>query len=85
MAIPKNTRLTDTRGTAQACEKTAKRLRRTAWARRACGIGTKGFRVYDWALIDSAEPDTQYLFRRSTSDGGLAYYRCYNPNHASTG
>ncbi|MQA64087.1 MAG: hypothetical protein GEU86_22105 [Actinophytocola sp.] len=50
--------------------------------RLACGIGSKGFRVYDWALIDSADPDHQYMVRRSIDDGELAFYHCYNPNHA---
>jgi hypothetical protein len=53
--------------------------------RRACGIGSKGFRVYDWALVDTADPDHKFLFRRSIDDGELAYYRCYNPNHAPVG
>jgi len=85
MAVPKNTQLVDTRGRAKVCEKLAKRLRRTAWQRRACGIGTKGFRVYDWALVNTSDPDRPYLFRRSIDTGELAYYRCYNPNRAGFG
>ncbi len=85
MAVPKNTQYTDTKGASQVCEKAAARLPRNAWQRRACGIGSKGYRVYDWALIDSAEPDRQYLIRRSIDDGELAYYRCYNPNRAGFG
>jgi SRSO17 transposase len=85
MAVPKNTQFTDTRGATQVCEKIAKRLRRNAWTRRSCGIGTKGFRVYDWTLIDTADPDIQYLFRRSLDGKELAYYRCYNPDHARIG
>jgi SRSO17 transposase len=34
------------------------------------------------ALIDSAHADHQYLIRRSIDNGELAYYHCYNPNHA---
>ncbi|MGH3803703.1 MAG: IS701 family transposase [Pseudonocardiaceae bacterium] len=85
MAVPKTTRFTDTTGQTLHCDKLAERLRRNAWQRRACGIGTKGFRVYDWALIDSADPDHQYLIRRSIDDGELAYYHCYNPHHAGFG
>ena len=58
---------------------------RNGWQRRACGIGSKGHRVYDWALIDSADPDYQYMIRRSIDDGELAFYHCYNPNHAGFG
>jgi len=60
---------------------TRSRRRRAA----ACGIGSKGPRVYDWALIDSADPDHQYLIRRSIDDGELAFYHCYNPNRAGFG
>jgi SRSO17 transposase len=85
MAVPKNTQFTDTTGQAIQCDALAVRLRRNAWQRRACGIGSKGFRVYDWALIDSANPDHQYMIRRSIDDGELAFYHCYNPNHAGFG
>lgn len=85
MAVPKNTRFTDTTHNSVQFDVLAKRLRPTVWQRRAAGIGSKGFRVYDWALIDSAEADHQYLIRRSIHDGELAYYHCYNPHHARFG
>ena len=52
MAVPKNTRYTDTAGRETELNDLATQLNHTAWQRRACGIGSKGFRVYDWALID---------------------------------
>ncbi|MFD0505849.1 transposase [Streptomyces chiangmaiensis] len=61
------------------------RLPRTAFQRRSCGIGTKGFRSYDWALIDAAEENHQYLVRRSIDDGELAYFHCFNPRRESVG
>jgi SRSO17 transposase len=85
MAIPKNTHFTDTAGKTIPIEKLAKRLPPNAWQRRSCGIGSKGFRVYDWALIDSDHPDHQYLIRRSLNDKELAFYRCYNPRRAGFG
>ncbi len=85
MAVPKNTRFTDTAGTTRQCNELARRLRPNAWQRRACGIGAKGFRVYDWALTDSADPDHQYLTRRSIDNGELAFYHCYNPARAGFG
>ncbi len=85
MAVPKNTQFTDTAGrVAQVCE-LAQQLRRNTWQRRACGIGSKGHRVYDWALIDSHDPDHQYLIRRSIDDAELAFYHCHNPHHAGFG
>ena len=82
MAVPKNAPLTTTTGHETTITAAAARLRRNAWSRRSCGIGSKGFRVYDWALVQSADPDLQYMIRRSIDDGELAFYRCFNPNHA---
>ena len=85
MGIPKNTTFLDAAGTVHQIESYAQRLTPNAWQRRACGIGAKGHRVYDWALAASAERDRQYLIRRSLDDGELAFYRCYNPNLAGFG
>jgi SRSO17 transposase len=85
MGVPKTTQFTDTTGGTVQFDKLAARLGRNTWQRRACGIGSKGFRTYDWALINSAEPDRQYLIRRSITNGELAFYRCYNPNRAGFG
>lgn len=85
LAVPKSTCCTDTTGKTVRIDDVARRLRRNAWQRRACGIGAKGYRAFDWALVDSAAPDYQYMIRRSISDGDLAFYRCYNPHHAGFG
>jgi SRSO17 transposase len=85
MAIPKNTTFVDTAGTIAEIGPYTRRLPPGAWQRRACGIGSKGYRVYDWALVDSTEPDRQYLIRRAIDHKELAFYRCYNPNQAKFG
>jgi SRSO17 transposase len=85
MAVPKTTEFTATTGRRVAIKDLPPRLRPSAWSRRACGIGTKGHRVYDWAVIDSAHPDHQYMIRRSIDDGELAFYHCYNPRHEPAG
>jgi SRSO17 transposase len=85
MAIPKNSTFLDPNGGPHEIETFAQRLPPNAWQRRACGIGAKGHRVYDWALTDSAEPDRQYLIRRAIDDGELAFYRCHNPNRVGFG
>jgi SRSO17 transposase len=85
MAVPKTARFTDATGKTVQVDTFAGTLRRNAWQRRSCGIGSKGFRVYDWALTDSAEPDHQYMIRRSIDNGELAFYHCYNPHHAGFG
>lgn len=85
MAIPKNTEFTDVGGHSATIEDFSARLRPSAWTRRACGIGAKGYRAYDWAVIDSADPNHQYMIRRSIDDCELAFYHCHNPRHESVG
>ncbi|MCA1682208.1 MAG: IS701 family transposase [Actinobacteria bacterium] len=82
MAVPKNTQFTDSAGKTVQLDTLAKRIRRNEWQRRACGIGSKGPRVYDWALLHSAQDTHQYMIRRSLDDGELAFYHCHNPHHA---
>ena len=36
-----------------------------AWQRLSCADGSKGPRLYDWALIGTASPDHWLLARRS--------------------
>ncbi|ADJ48794.1 transposase [Amycolatopsis mediterranei S699] len=87
MAVPKNTD-TNTGGISSAAtlptlvKHVASRLKPHDWSRRACGIGAKGFRTYDWALVDAGDGH-QYVFRRNIADGELAYFHCYNPHGES--
>jgi SRSO17 transposase len=85
MAIPKNTAATLPGRKEKAISEIPPGLRDNDWQRRACGIGTKGFRVYDWALIATPAPDFQYMIRRSVDDGELAYYICFNPRREPFG
>jgi len=85
MGIPKNTKFTTADGDCVVIEKAAEKLRPSAWQRRACGIGAKGFRVYDWALLESDDPEHPFLIRRSLDDGKLAYYHCFNPRREGFG
>lgn len=56
-----------------------------AWHRLSCGSGSKGPRLYDWALLrtNSPEPDEYarwLLIRRSVSDPSeVAYFACGGP------
>jgi SRSO17 transposase len=85
MAIPKSTEFTDPAGNVVTIKNLPAQLPPNAWQRRACGIGTKGYRVYDWAVANSDHPDHQYMIRRSVDDGELAFYHCYNPRHEPVG
>ena len=83
MAVPKTTDIT-TGNLSTATDQSnlvkdiAAELKPHDWSRRSCGIGAKGFRVYDWALINGPAGH-QYIFRRNITDGELAYFHCYNP------
>jgi SRSO17 transposase len=85
MAIPKNTMITSPGGEGRAISEIPPELRENDWQRRACGIGTKGFRIYDWTLITTPAPDFQYMIRRSVDTGELAYYICFNPRREPFG
>jgi SRSO17 transposase len=55
-----------------------------AWQRLSCADGSKGPRLYDWALAGTASPDHWLLVRRSLQPGEkgeleLAYFLCYSP------
>jgi SRSO17 transposase len=82
MAVPKTTDLATfsvSKYSLDTVENAAGRLRPHAWVRRSCGIGSKGFRVYDWASVEISEPGHHFIVRRNISDGELAYFHCYNP------
>jgi SRSO17 transposase len=54
------------------------------WQRLSCADGSKGPRLYDWALIATASPQHCLLVRRSLQPGEkgqleLAFYRCWSP------
>jgi SRSO17 transposase len=56
----------------------ANRVPARGWQRMSCGPGSKGERLYDWALTPAAGGG-QLLIRRSITSGELAYYRCWSP------
>lgn len=63
----------------------AKYLRKKSWQRLSAGDGTKGERLYDWALVKLRLPETPVygawmLVRRSIQDPtDKAYYVVYGP------
>ena len=56
-----------------------------SWQRLGCADGSKGPRLYDWALIGTAEgPGHHLLVRRSLQPGEkgtleVAFFRCWSP------
>jgi SRSO17 transposase len=56
----------------------------SGWQRLSCADGSKGPRLYDWALIGTAASGRQLLVRRSLVPGEkgeleLAFFRCWSP------
>ena len=49
------------------------------WQRLSCGNGSKGERLYDWAVAGAGPGGHYLLIRRSLTSGELAYYRCWSP------
>jgi SRSO17 transposase len=68
----------------------AKDLPDDGWARASAGGGSKGDRLYDWALVALPEPEAPgagrwLLVRRSISDPTeFAYYLAYAPKETPT-
>ena len=57
---------------------------KAAWQRLSCADGSKGPRLYDWALIETADAGHWLLARRSLKPGEkgqleLAFFRCWSP------
>ena len=61
----------------------AQNLPASRWKRLSAGFGSKGERLYDWALVPWAEREgweRTLLVRRSIAEQPeYAYYRCYAP------
>jgi SRSO17 transposase len=90
LAVAKSHHFTTGIGDRQAID-LAVRLPARAWQRLSAGVGAKGPRLYDWALVEAADPAlrtlddpdgqrmTGLLIRRSITDGEYAFYRIYSP------
>lgn len=55
---------------------------RASWQRRSAGAGSKGERLYDWALVDQGAGGAglwRVLIRANRTTGELAFFRCYAP------
>ena len=87
MAVPCSELMITAAGRKRADELAAL-VPREAWQQLSCADGSKGPRLYDWALIDTASRDHRLLARRSLhlnekGDKELAYFMCYAPRGAA--
>jgi SRSO17 transposase len=76
MAVSCDAQFTTPTGPRRADELAASAPKR-GWQRLSCGEGSKGYRLYDWLLIDPGADAHLLLVRRSISKPSeLAYYVC---------
>ena len=83
MAVPCSELITTAAGPWRADEM-AGLVPEDAWQRLSCADGSKGPRLYDWALADTVSAAHWLLVRRSLRPGEkseleLAYFLCYSP------
>jgi SRSO17 transposase len=75
--IPRDFQVTTGAGTVMRAEQA---VTRAVFERRACGTGTKGPRVSDWAVVGTASPRHVLLIRRLICrPDQLTFYLCYAP------
>lgn len=60
----------------------AAKVPRRGWQTMSCGPGSKGERLYDWALSPAGE-GRHLLIRRSRTSGELAFYLCWSPKNVT--
>jgi hypothetical protein len=76
--VPVDFRITTGAGTVMTAAEAA---REAVFERRPCGMGSKGPRYFDWALVATASPHTVLLIRRLiTRPDQLAYFICQVPD-----
>jgi SRSO17 transposase len=82
LAVACDHRIAGPRGPVRVADVTAA-LPRRSWQRLPAGQGTKGPRMYSWALVTIPSDDPglhRLLVRRNDTTRELAYYRCYTPD-----
>jgi SRSO17 transposase len=82
LAVARNHRIPGPIGSVRADEVTAD-LPQRSWQQLPAGLGTKGPRLYSWALVAITGQEHGHhwlLVRRNDTTGEIAYYRCHSPN-----
>jgi SRSO17 transposase len=82
VAVACDTRVPAGAGRKIRADALARRVPDRGWQRLSCGPGSKGERLYDWALA-GAGAGRHLLIRRSLTSGELACYLCWSPRAAA--
>lgn len=89
MAVPCSERITTAAGILRA-DKLAAQVPAGGWQVASCGDGSKGPRLYEWALLATASDRHHLLVRRSLGlnekgENELAYFLCHAPPGTTLG
>ena len=82
VAVARGTVVPAGAGTTIRADRLAARVPGQGWQRMSCGPGSKGERLYDWAIAPAGD-GRHLLVRRSPGSGELAFYLCWSPEAAT--
>ena len=82
VAVACDTRVPARAGRMIRADRLAAKVPGQGWQRLSCGPGSKGERLYDWA-VSPAGPGRSLLIRRSPASGELAFYLCWSARAAT--
>jgi SRSO17 transposase len=82
VAVARDTRVPAGAGKTIRADRLAARVPGQGWQRLSCGPGSKGERLYDWALSPAGD-GRHLLVRRSPGAGEHAYWLCWSPRSAT--
>lgn len=82
VAVACDTRVPAGAGRTIRADRLAAKVPGQGWQRLSCGYGSKGERLYDWALSPAGD-GRHLLIRRSPASGELAYWLCWSPRAAT--
>lgn len=82
VAVARDTVVPAGAGRTIRADRLAARVPGQGWQRMSCGPGSKGERLYDWA-VSPAGPGRHLLVRRSPGSGELAFYLAWSPKAAT--
>jgi SRSO17 transposase len=82
VAVARDTQVPAGPGRIIRADRLAAKVPARGWQRLSCGPGSKGERLYDWAVADARNGE-RLLVRRSLTSGELAFYLCWSPGSAA--
>jgi SRSO17 transposase len=82
VAVARDTVVPAGAGRTIRADRLAARVPGQGWQRMSCGYGSKGERLFDWAIAPAGQ-GRHLLVRRSPGSGELAFYLCWSPGNVT--